>query len=164
MGTDTISFISKDKWLVRDLYRFFQALNIFYNRLYVFNLFLRKGYRSFKNTLSFSLYYIEIGDELTVESLAMQSPAEFNLRGVSEIIAQIREAFKDRKFRNRQEEQFGEIELMRGKILLMKEAGYSEKEIKAIIKMLIQPVKKIQKQFYENDIKLIEDKPEDKLD
>lgn len=164
MQTDSMKFVAKDKWMVMDLYRFFHAMNIFYNRLYVFDSYIKEGYKSLKEALMYSLYYVADGDELRVESLIMQSPAEFNFKGVGETIREIREYFKGRKFRDRQEEEFGEIELMRRRILLMKEAGYTDEEIKEIVGMYLIEAKKINRQIDKNRIELIEDKPEEKTD
>lgn len=164
MKVDTIKFVAKDKWLVMDLYRFSHALNVLYNRLYVFNLYVKEGYEALANSLVNSLYYIADGDELRVESLIIQSPAEFNFKGVGEAIREIREYIKGRKFGDRQEEEFGEIELMRQRILLMKEAGYTDEEIKEIVGMYLTPAKKITKQIEKNRIEFFEDKPEEKTE
>jgi hypothetical protein len=164
MQVDTIKFAARDKWLVMDLYRFLHAMNIFYNRLYVFDSYVKEGYKSLKEILMYSLYYVADGDELSVESLIMKSPAEFNFKGVGEAIREIREYIKDHKFRNRQEKEFGEIELMRRRILLMKEAGFTDEEIKKVIGIYLTAAKKINTQIDENRIELIEDKPEEKTD
>jgi len=162
MQTNIIKFAAGDKWLVMDLYRFCHALNILCNRLYVFPLHIKRGFNDLQNSLLYSLYYIKEGDELRIDRISMESPAEFNLKGADGIVKQLREFIKDIKYRNKIEEKMLQTELMRQQVSLMKEAGYTDEEIKEIIGMFFPPANKIKKQMDKNDVKLIEDKQEKK--
>jgi len=109
MHDTIIEFAGDDNWMVMDLYRFLHFLNVFYNRLYV----LRKhetakqkiGFAELKKDLDNSLYKIEKGDELTVFEISLQSPLKISFQGSGEVLREVREFYKDIKYRNKQEEQ-----------------------------------------------------------
>ncbi|MDY6950505.1 MAG: hypothetical protein SWE60_03260 [Thermodesulfobacteriota bacterium] len=155
MSFSKIELRAEDKWSVVDLYRFFHALNILYNRLYVFKRYYQDGFQQTTKCLWTSLYLVERGDELTIDRLRMRSPAEFNLRGAGGIIKEVRELIKDIKYRNRIEEDTLLTELMRRKVSLMKEAGYTEDETREVIAIFLPPVRKMKKQMDKHDVSLI---------
>jgi hypothetical protein len=164
MENNKFKLVAKDKWKVMDLYRILHALNILYNRLYVFHFYFDENYEIPLSYLLNSLNYIDFGNELIVDRIVMESPAEFNLRGVGEIIQQLRELIKDIMYRNKIEEEILQTELMIQKVNLMKQAGYSEKKIREVIRTFVTPVNRIKKQIDKNDVKLIEHKEGKNLD
>jgi hypothetical protein len=181
MENNIIKFEGGDNWLVMDLYRFLHFLNVYYNRLYVFknyeNTIVKPKYIDVKRSLDNSLYQVSKGDELTVIKISLQSPIKFSFEGAGGVVKEIRETYKDFSYRNEQERQKGQIDiaknsailkrieyenellrtkLIRHKIDLLKEAGFSDDEIRETVKKLIIPANKMLKSSLGNDVKLIE--------
>ena len=183
MPNNIIEFAGDDNWMVVDLYRFLHSLNVFYNRLYVLNehekVIQKIGFVELKKELDNSLYQIEKGDELTVFKISLQSPMKISFQGSGEVLKEIREFYKDIKYRNKQEEhehaiiieervaelqiKESEAELMQVKVIrekysLLKMSGYSDDEAREIIKSLINPAQKMIKGGESNNVHLIEKK------
>lgn len=181
MKDDQIAFTGDDSWLVMDLYRFLHFLNVFYNRLYVLKKYERAtqklGFSEIKKDLDNSLYQIEKGDELKVVEISLQSPLNLSFQGIGEILKEVREFFKDVRYRNKQEEQeqeliiaeraadlqmkeseaeLMEIKVIRKKLSLLKDAGLSNDEVREITKSLINPAQKMVKSGENNNVHLIE--------
>ena len=144
-----------------DLYRFLHAINILYNRLYVLEFFIKEGYKPLRDAIINSLYYVNYGDELLVEKIVIQSPAEINFRGAGGIIKQIRELIKDLRYRNVYEERMMQTELINKQISVLKKAGYTDEETRELIKHYFPSLKTLSKQIDQNDIYLIEEKTND---
>ncbi len=171
MRNSRIRFHTKDEWLLIELYEFIHSLNVFYNRLYVFKFHFNKELSSFKYALDTSLYYVNNEDALFVNSLTIGSPGFFDFGGLGEILREIREFYKDFMYRNRQEEESGDIDLdrkradlelqnsevIRRKIRALEEAGFSKEEIKEIITKLITPAEKMINSVEKKDIHILED-------
>ncbi len=171
MEKDMIRFVGDGKWLVIDVYRFFHFINVFYNRLYVFNKYYKEEFDKLLFNLQKSLYFISEGDELTIYRLVIASPSEFNLKGSGDILRELREFCKDYKYRwevdkklselllkekevdvqlkeeelknRRIQGALSEMKLIEAKIELLKLAGYSIEEIKEIMVTLFNPAKKL---------------------
>ncbi len=80
-----------------------------------------------------SFKYIEDKEILSVSSLSINSPFNISLEGSGEIIRQLREFWKDWKFRNDQERELGELKILREKFNLYYELGFSEIEVQEIM-------------------------------
>jgi len=180
MNSDQISFAGDDSWLVVDLYRFLHFLNVFYNRLYILNKYEKAihvpTFSVIKKNLDNSLYNIDKGNELTVSKISLQSPLQISFQGSGEVLREIREFYKDIKYRNKQDEQekaltiaekalnlqekeyeseLMNVKLIREKLSLMKDAGCSDDEIREIAKSLINPAQKMIKSGESNNIHLL---------
>lgn len=166
-----IKFVGNGKWLAIDVYRFFHSINVFYNRLYVFDKHYKDRYGQLLFALQKSLYFINEGDELYIQRIVIASPAEFNLKGCEGILREIREFYKDVTYRNeiekkqlelgmrekeldlqikeeelkdkRTQHEIYETRLVKEKIELLKSAGASDEEIHGIIGTLLNPAKKM---------------------
>ena len=156
MKQNTIHFRARDRWSVADLYRFFLALNVLYNRLYVFHFYFKKDFEALQSSLINSLNYIEYDDELKIDKIIMESPANISLDGVGEIIKQLREIAKDITYRNRIEKEMLLTELLNKQVDLMKNAGFSDDEIKEVISKFFAPINRLKKQIDKNHVNLIE--------
>ena len=102
------------------------------------------------------LDHVEGGNELTIEQIVMNSPAEFNFKGIGETIKELRGVVKDLSYRNRQEKEYGDLEILEKKIQILKEAGFKEHEVKEIIGTFNSPITKIGKQVEKNQLKVID--------
>lgn len=156
-----IGFSAYEEWTVMDLQVFFHQLNILYNRLYVING-LKPGMKvSLDGILNNSLAKVRVEEQLRVDYIEIHSPAEFSFIGLDKIIAQLRDLIKDLTYRNKLESQMMEQKLLHSKRLndlevqskemaifekqigIMKEAGFSTKEIQDASQRLIDPAKRI---------------------
>lgn len=97
-------------------------------------------------------------DKLTISKVNIQSPGFWEFFGASKSLEQIREYLndrherqKDRKYRNRQEEELGDLEIQDKKdkltsqrIDILKKAGYNDIEIRQIVNSMINlPLNKL---------------------
>ncbi|MFC1567629.1 hypothetical protein ACFL3K_00300 [Pseudomonadota bacterium] len=164
-----LELVASENWSVQDLYSFFHQLNILYNRLYVLDDQIRsKRVRKLRPILYGSLSRVEPGDQLSLDSIEIHSPAEINLQGSGEIIDELGETWKDLKYRNKIEEELLQIELQGSRnklaheqnmdaleerakadeIILrrlkgLKELGFNEEEIRIAMKALIDPLNQL---------------------
>lgn len=185
MKNGTIKFKGDDDWLVVDLYRFLHYLNVFYNRLYVLekysnsdNLMFNSEYPILKKYLDNSLNYIAKGNELSVSSIKLQSPFEIKVNGLSDIIKEIREFYKDKTYRiklDKKEKELAieerqiaveekkvdlkikQLELVEKKISFLKRNGYTDEQCNEIIKTLINPANKMLKSGEKNNVQIAHD-------
>jgi len=63
--------------------------------------------------------YVPPSHELMIDRIEMASPGGFSLRGIGEPIHELRELIKDLCYRNRQERERGELEIIKQKIALV---------------------------------------------
>lgn len=157
-----IGFTAVEDWTVEDFYRFFHQLNILYNRLYVLEKIKHKGQsRNLKNAFSGSLSSVSDSHRLTIKSIEIHSPGDFNLLGLDKIIQQLRDLWKDISYQNRVSKQqlaeqnrhdkkmhqLKEVaatqKLLKNQITLMRELGYTEDEIAEGMKALSDPLEQL---------------------
>lgn len=167
-----IGFDATEDWPVEDFYNFFHQLNILYNRLYVLEKIHEKSNKAIKsdkpvrirklnNAFYSSLSAVDEQDRLTLKSIEIHSPGDFNLLGVDKIILQLRELFKDISYRNTQDkeredesqrhnkvmnqlkEQAGKQKILSNQIVLMKRLGYDQEQIDIGIKALSDPLEQL---------------------
>lgn len=62
---------------------------------------------------------IRPGDELQIHKIEMASPGMFSFKGIGEPIRQLRELIKDLWYRNRQEQQRGDLQILREKLEIL---------------------------------------------
>ena len=125
MNNDTINLQGSEKWTVVELYRFLHKTNIIYNRLIVLKRYNHNNYDDLMKKLRLSFKYIENTEILSVSNLSINSPFNISFKGSGEIIRELREFGKDWKFRNDQERELGELRILREKINLYYELGFS---------------------------------------
>jgi hypothetical protein len=69
--------------------------------------------------LSHTGAYVSDADELMIRKVEMASPGGFSLEGLGEAIEQVRELVKDLCYRNRQERERGDLELLERHVALV---------------------------------------------
>jgi hypothetical protein len=157
-----IGFSASEDWTVEDFYRFFHQLNILYNRLYVLDKIKTKGQsRNLKSAFSGSLSSVSESHRLSIKSIEIHSPGDFNLLGLDKIIQQLRDLWKDISYQNRlvkqqlteknrhdkKMHQLKEVaamqKLLQNQIGLMRELGYSEDDIAEGVKSLSDPLEQL---------------------
>lgn len=70
--------------------------------------------------------------ELVIENIQMASPGSFSLRGLGEPLREIREFIKDLWYRNRQECERGELELLKDKLALITQNNLAPAQIQVL--------------------------------
>lgn len=151
---------SDDFWSVKDLFIFLSSLNCLYNRLFVLKRY-KKG--KLYNKFRYSTLQVLKDEQINIKSLKISSPAEFNLRGIGEIIGQLREVIKDLSFRNWQEQTLGNLEIIIKTAAALRQIGFSEREIKErLLPQILNPIKKINGKIKKHNIELVEDKTSEK--
>ncbi|KKO47575.1 hypothetical protein VT06_16315 [Arsukibacterium sp. MJ3] len=158
-----IGFNAVDDWSVEDFYTFFHQLNILYNRLAVLeDIKFKQNPIKLKTALYGSLSRIPLENRLTVKSIEIHSPGDFNLLGLDKILIQMRGLIKDFTYKNRLEREAKEEQLSHEKemnelkviaekqnilakqVQLMKDIGYDQEQIDAGIKALYDPLKQLE--------------------
>lgn len=166
MRREIIKLQGSEKWTAFELYRFLHYTNIVYNRLIILEKHKHNDYDDLMKRLRLSFKYIEDTETLSVSSLSINSPFNISFEGSGEIIRQLREFWKDWKFRNDQEKELGklridqerelgQLRILREKNNLYYELGFSEQEVREIMKSLTTPLKKLIKNS--NNASLIND-------
>lgn len=154
-----LGFKTSDDWTVQDFYTFFHQLNILYNRIYVLDELLEsKKVKKVGPVLYGSLSRMDSTNQLLLESIEIHSPGEFNLKGVSGILKEFREFWKDVSFKNKIERQELEEdlrhkrnmntleeadhkqEIVMKRIRQMVELGYEPDQIEVVVKALSDPI------------------------
>ena len=176
MGQGLIRFSGEEDWSVTDLYQFFHHLNIFYNRIHVLKMDSARDSRKLKQLLDNSLSYVKSSDVLQIESLEIRSPALLSLKGIGEVIREIRELVKDVSYRMRLDKREKELELKHKKaahelelaikrtklindqVNLLKNAGCTEAQIQENIRKLTAPAGKMFSIMADKNVQLIDDK------
>jgi hypothetical protein len=70
--------------------------------------------------------------ELVIDNIEMASPGGFTLRGLGEPIKEIRELIKDLWYRNRQERQRGDLEILQQKLALVAENNLPQQQVQVL--------------------------------
>jgi hypothetical protein len=73
--------------------------------------------------------FLSQANRLTIVSIEMSSPGGFSLKGLGEPIKQLRELIKDLCYRNRQEQQKGELELLKEKLAIASQYKLSPQQV-----------------------------------
>lgn len=85
-------------------------------------------------------------NRLSIKRIKMASPGGFSLKGMGEPIKQLRELIKDLCYRNQQERQMGELELLKKKLGIASEHNLSPQQIHVLA------TKSIEHQQYIGDV------------
>lgn len=86
---------------------------------------------------------VQPADELQVHRIEMASPGGFSFSGLGEPIGQLRELIKDLWFRNRQERERGELQILRDKLELFATYNLSVQQIDVIATHMTHDVKEL---------------------
>jgi hypothetical protein len=70
--------------------------------------------------------------ELVVDNIQMASPGGFSLRGLGEPLREIREFIKDLWYRNRQERERGELDILKEKLALITQNNLAPAQIQIL--------------------------------
>lgn len=73
--------------------------------------------------------YMPPSHELVIQKIEMASPGSFSLRGLGEPLRELRELIKDFWYRNRQEREHGELEIMQQKIAVLSRANLPPQQV-----------------------------------
>lgn len=167
-----IGFSATENWTVEEFYNFFHQINILYNRLYVLEQIKVKHFeriaknknsrlRSLEHAFNASLSAVDEKDRLTIKSIELHSPGDFNFLGVDKVILQLRELWKDISYRNKQDKQkeaealrhdkvmnqlrehAGRQKILSNQASLMKKMGYDKEQIAIGIKALGDPLEQL---------------------
>ena len=76
--------------------------------------------------------YMSDTHELVVQKIQMASPGGFTLRGIGEPLRELRELIKDLWYRNRQERQRGELEIIQQKLELLTQGNLAAQPVQAL--------------------------------
>jgi hypothetical protein len=169
-----LDFTAQEDWTVTDLQVFFHQLNILYNRLYVIAS-LKPGRRGrLEYILSSSLSQVPEQEQLLVDFIEIHSPAKFSLKGVDDIIGQLRGLIRDLWYDNRldkknkeqalqHKEKLNELELanhraalLERQIDIMKKAGFSDEEIRENTRKLTDPLERILVVMQQREVSLVD--------
>jgi hypothetical protein len=82
--------------------------------------------------LSHSDEYMPPSDELVVAKIEMASPGRFSLRGLGEPIRELRELIKDLWYRNRQERERGDLELLQQKMAVLSQNNLPPPQVQVL--------------------------------
>lgn len=175
---NSIDFKASEEWSVADLYRFFQQLNILYNRIYVISHYIPSALRTnsthvrgLDQRLLSSLSEVPKKEQLKVSWIEIHSPAKFSFEGVGGIIKEVREWIMDAQYRreldkqekteqlehqremNSIESEKARVELFCKKVEALKKAGLEEKEIQR----LLLPSEKIAEMMSQKQIEFVQE-------
>lgn len=84
-------------------------------------------------------WYIPLENQILLESFKFSSPGDFVI-SAGPVLEQIRELIKDLSYRNRQEQQLGEIKLLNEYVKLLKNMGHTSNQIQIIIQDIRKPI------------------------
>ena len=76
--------------------------------------------------------YMPPSHELIVDKIEMASPGGFNLRGLGEPLRELRELIKDVWYRNRQERQRGELEIIQQRMNLLTQGNLAAPPVQVL--------------------------------
>ena len=157
-----IGFDAVEDWLVEDFYSFFHQLNILYNRLAVLDDIKEKQRPvKLKPAMYGSLSRIKDEKRLTIKSIEIHSPGDFNLLGIDKILVQLRGLLKDLFYSNKLDkeakqeknrhqaqmnnlkEKAGQQKILVNQITIMRDLGYDQEQIDAGIKAFLDPLVQI---------------------
>ncbi|AGP85572.1 hypothetical protein [Alteromonas mediterranea] len=154
-----IGFDAVEDWLVEDFYSFFHQLNILYNRLAVLDdINEKQRIVKLKPALNGSLSRVKDEHRLTVKSIEIHSPGDFNLLGIDKILVQLRGLIRDLFYANKLDkeakreenrhkaemnklkEQAGQQKILADQISMLRNLGYEDEEIDVAVKALLDPL------------------------
>jgi hypothetical protein len=76
--------------------------------------------------------FMSPAQELVIDNIQMASPGGFSLRGLGEPLREIREFIKDLWYRNRQERERGELEILKEKLALVTQNNLAPAQIQIL--------------------------------
>ena len=82
--------------------------------------------------LSHSDEYMPASHELMIQQVVMASPGGFSLRGLGEPLRELRELIKDLCYRNRQERERGDLDIVRQRIALLTQTNLPPKPVQIL--------------------------------
>jgi len=154
-----IGFDAVEDWLVEDFYSFFHQLNILYNRLAVLeDIKEKQRLVKIKPAMYGSLSRIKDENRLTIESIEIHSPGDFNLLGVDKVLVQLRGLIRDLFYANKMDkeakqetnrhqaqmnklkEQAGQQKILANQITIMRNLGYDQEQIDLGVKAFLDPL------------------------
>jgi hypothetical protein len=158
-----ITFLAGENWTVYELVEFLHQLNILYNRLFVLVTIAPLGdAKKLAAVLDASLRHVPDHDKLKIAMAEIHSPAKITLEGLDGVLKQMREVLKDVTYRNKIErremesdlrhkekmnsfeEEMAATQVLSARIQMMKEAGFSEEEIRSsLLSRVCGPAEKI---------------------
>jgi len=97
--------------------------------------------------------------ELVIENIQMASPGSFNLRGLGEPLREIREFIKDIWYRNRQEQELGELQLLKKRLALITQDNVAPAQIQVLAVTIVDGNKELKPLIEEGKLVLAGEEP-----
>jgi hypothetical protein len=98
--------------------------------------------------------YLSSDDELKLRNIAIASPGGFSLEGLGEPIRELREFIKDMCYRNRQEREKGNLEILKQKLDIISQHNLSPLHIQIIAKSAILDVEEVARVMHDGHLQL----------
>jgi hypothetical protein len=129
-----IKFLTGNNWTLIDFEKFIHSINNIYYSLYACNFSINKPVKKSTKVCIFDAIehkrrFIDINNEylLSIKSIRMESPGEINLwAGAGEVIHELRELIKDLSYRNKQEYELGQLDILDKKLYIMNKYDIQE--------------------------------------
>jgi hypothetical protein len=87
--------------------------------------------------------YIAASSVLQIQKIEIASPGGFTLAGLGEPLREIRELIKDLCYRNRQEREKGDLDILKRKIELVGSRNLSPKQVQVLSMSVIEDTKEV---------------------
>jgi hypothetical protein len=109
--------------------------------------------------LSHPSEYMPGSQELVVQKIEMASPGGFSLRGLGEPLRELRELIKDLWYRNRQERQRGELEIIQQKINLLTQGNLPTQPVQVLAVVVSGDMQELRKLIEDGKLVLPGEEP-----
>lgn len=103
--------------------------------------------------------FLSTREELSVKRIEMASPGGFSLRGMGEPIKEIRELIKDLCYRNRQEKDRGDLEILEQKLALAAQNNLTPQQLHMLAVQAAEPQNDIKALIYDGKLTLAGEEP-----
>lgn len=98
--------------------------------------------------------YMQSSQELRVKKMEIASPGGFTLEGLGEPLRELRELIKDLCYRNRQEREKGDLEILKQKIEIIGHGTLSTQQVHVLAMSSVADVKEVGQLLNESDLML----------
>ena len=103
--------------------------------------------------------FLRQSDQLSVHKIEMASPGGFSLKGIGEPIKQIRELIKDLCYRNRQQRELADLEILKQKLALAAQYNLTPQQVHVLAMAVIEPQQDLKALTYNGKLTLSGEEP-----
>ncbi len=89
--------------------------------------------------------YMSASYDLMIQKIVMESPGGFSLRGIGEPLRQLRELIKDLWYRNRQERERGDLDIIQQKIRLLTQSSLSPQPVQILAVAVLDDIQELER-------------------